>query len=87
MSDTRTKTDEFWVDDACYIFDNYAKGLGWNSHIYSERLRSIITERDSLQAENELLKAQLEAAREMHPAEPGLLRKQLAQKREPSSDP
>ena len=48
---------------------------------------ALAAERDALRAENELLKAQLEAAREMHQAEPGLLRKQLAQKREPSSDP
>ena len=48
---------------------------------------ALAAERDTLRAENDLLKAQIEAAREMHPAEPGLLRKQLAQKREPSSNP
>lgn len=52
-----------------------------------ERFPYLADERDALRAENDLLKAQLEAAREMHPAEPGLLRKRLAQKREPSSNP
>ena len=50
----------------------------------AQTLRSIAAERDALRAENDLLKAQIEAAREKHPAEPGLLQKQLAQKREPS---
>ena len=48
---------------------------------------ALAAERDTLRAENDLLKAQIEAACEMHPAEPGLLRKQLAHKREPSSNP
>ena len=55
--------------------------------VYFEDYASLAAERDALRAENDLLKAQIEAACEMHPAEPGLLRKQLAQKREPSSNP
>ena len=47
MSDANT---DHWIDDACNIFDNHAKDFGWNSHIYSERLRALAAERDALRA-------------------------------------
>ena len=38
MSDTNT---DHWIEHACNIFGNHAKDLGWNDHVYSERLRAL----------------------------------------------
>lgn len=38
-----------WTEDACKIFDDHAKDLGWNKHIYSDRLRDLLARVDELE--------------------------------------
>jgi len=51
-----------WVQDACKIFDDHAGELGWTRHIYSDQLRALVAERDTLRAQ--LTTARAEALEE-----------------------
>lgn len=58
MTDTsKEATNSAWVNDACELFDQHAQDLGWQRHIYSDNLRTLLAERDAL-------RAQLQAARD-----------------------
>lgn len=45
LSEKETESD--WVEDACNIFDNDARALGWERHIYSDKLRKLWGEKRS----------------------------------------